>query len=636
MSDEMAREKRPVGRPKGSKKISDDRMLKDGHQGSALSYDEAQASQSEVASDFNLGPYGEGYTQGIVFGSGGLPKLPGVLNMTIPGPNDYANQARWAIEYRGQKFIKGALVRRRKFIINGFKHHHQDPRVVKLFDQIVKKTKFVKILKNIQFEKDTVGWVVAWPDQINLIPEAVYLLQGNVRIERLFGIDKIFLTVDSKLIDAIKAYPDRFPAYFTEAVTDKNKLKNNGMGKYEIELLDAYLISSFRDIGESYPKSPLYPLFEPVKIIDGLIEAEHAVSFAIKRLIMHATVKGELDTTSGKYKRATKGDINNVSKQILNGAKTASIVTDEGININFVSPDKEVFTATQTPYNQAMERIWNNIGIPALMVSGNAAGVSYSTATFIIKAFLQDIIDEREDLVLDFVDPWYEKIAEALYDSDPVKYAFLRNDVDDEWNIPHIQFNETELKNIVELLAILKFLQDTGAQSIESAFEMLQLDFPTEKARKQRQNNDDGYIYRPYEPSQGMAHSRSFDNPQQMNIDLDQKRLKLDTNTAENADNNAKQQINIQKKSLVIKAKTPVANVGNAALNNVPAKPVGKAGKPAKPPATPHPSNETRNPRATATASEISVNQLMEMLDNPEVIDDLLQNELQRMLEDGI
>src|ERR1035437_4506076 len=367
---------------------------------------------------------------------GVIPKLPGTLSMAIPRINDYVNQARWAIEFRGVKFIRGSMLRRRKFIISGFRHHHEDPKVIALFNRIARESKITKSLKSIQWEKDTVGWVVVWPDAINLMPQGISLLQGNLKIDRTMGVDRIFLQPDQKILDAIKQSPDRFPTYFAQSV------QNNKHGmRPEIELEGAYLISATRDIGEAYPKSPMYPLFEPIKVIEALVETEYAISFAVKQLIMHIGIKGEMDS-QGKQKFATKADIQTVGKQVMSGAKVATIVTDAGVEIKYVAPDKEIFQASEVTYNQAMSRIKDNIGIPMILVSGDSAGVSYSTATFIIKGFLQDVVDEREDLLNDFVYPWYRSLAESLYLSNPKKYSFLKNNdpmAEEDWNIPLVR-----------------------------------------------------------------------------------------------------------------------------------------------------------------------------------------------------
>jgi hypothetical protein len=593
--------------------------------------------------------YGEGNLFAMQHG-GMLPKLPGTLNLTVPRPDDYISQTRWAVEFRSLKFIKGPLLRRRKFIISGFKHHHADPKVIGLFDKIVRDTKFVKTLKSIQWEKDTVGWVVVWPDQMNLVPKVVHMLQGNIKIDRTMGFDRIVLVIDQKMADAIKKYPDRFPDYFFEAVST-----NRSGFRTEVELEGAYLVSHNRDIGEAYPKSPLYPLFEPIKVIENLIETEYAISFAVKQLIMHIKVKGEIDNNN-KQKFATRAQIQAVARQVMNGAKTTNIITDAGVEIEFVSPSKDIFEATAVPYNQAMGRIGDNIGIPMLLVSGKADGVSYSTATFIIKGFLQDVVDEREDLLADFVYPWYKEISQRLYESNPKKYAFLKKvDPDgieeDDWQIPLVQFNETELKNIVELLATLKFLQDTGAHSIESAMEMLQLDFRTEKSRKVTQDEDDGWIFRPYEPSQGMSHNQGFENPAQVNVADTKNRFGLDSKVADQNNDIQKQQVDVQRQGIQVQkvqaaAKLVQAKKAPAPMVGAPVtkKPAAAAGRPAKTSAAPTASKTNRNPR-TSTASidplemeeelengyiiegenEVTISELLDHIDDPDALDQLLK-----------
>lgn len=580
--------------------------------------------------------FGEGSP---IFGREGgmLPKLPGTLSLSVPRIDDYASQLAWAKEFRSVKFIKGALMRRRKFIISGFKHRHQDEKVVKLFDKISKETKFIKRLKEIQWEKDTVGWAVAWPDQINIMPKAVHLLQGNIRIDRTLGVDRVFLRVDSKLADAIKANPQGFPSYFQEQLNSSKRGYNQ-----EIELQGAYIISAPRSIGESYPVSPMYPLFEPIKIIESLIETEYAISFAVKQLIMHTKVKGEVDNT-GKQKSATRAQLATVARQVINGARTANVVTDAGVEIGFVSPDKSIFQATEIPYNQAMGRVIDNVGIPMLLVSGRAEGVSYSTATFIIKGFLQDVIDEREDLLTDFVYPWYREIAKNLYETDPKKYSYLWNKEDQEYNIPTVQFNETELKNIVELLTILKFLKDTGAYSVESMYEDLQRDFRVEKARKERQNDEDDYIYNPYEPSQGMARSNGFENPQMADIKLSKEQFDFNKE-------HSKEQLEVQKKQAQIKAATKSGSVKKSPSK----KPAGSAGRPSKAGSAPRPDGENRNPRTESasisdlesenefnagyimeegSAEEVTLERLLTLLDNPTAIDNLLKSRAEKFFE---
>ena len=639
--------KKKRGRPPGTTRAAmEERRRHEEDLAKNISIETQPEDPYEMASTDTLlsQAYGEGNLFAMQHG-GMVPKLPGTLNLSVPRPDDYQSQARWAVEFRSLKFIKGALLRRRKFIISGFKHHHEDERVTELFDKIAKDTKFIKALKNIQWEKDTVGWVVAWPDQISLIPQVVHLLQGNIRIDRTFGFDRIILQIDQKMADAIKKYPDRFPPYFYEAIRE-----NKTGFKTEVELQGAYLISHNRDIGEAYPKSPLYPLFEPVKVIESLIETEYAISFAVKQLIMHIKVKGEVDNNN-KQKFATKAQIQAVARQIMNGAKTTNIITDAGVEIDFVSPEKDIFDATKTPYEQAMTRINDNIGIPMVLVSGKADGISYSTGSFIIKGFLQDVIDEREDLLTDFVYPWYKEISKRLYESNPKKYSFLKKEdgdgiEDDDWQIPLVQFNETELKNIVELLAILKFLQDTGSQSVESAYEMLQLDFRTEKARKERQNSDDSWIYRPYEPSQGMARSNDYENPAQADIEEMRERRNMDNTQHKDNLKVQEESLKIQKVQAAVKAK---ATSSKSASKSTTKKPVGKAGRPSGPSATPRPDKENRNPR-TSTAmineendvengyimeeEEITIEQLLQHMDDPEVLDQLLKPRSLKFFED--
>lgn len=587
--EEIVAKKR--GRPKGVKNKPKDESLLNRE----LSREETDIliENAYYSDAFRAGFGGE--SNALMNGGRPVQQLPGALQITVPRINDYVNQEKWAIDIRNTKFVRGALTRRRKFIISGFKHHHKDQRIINLFNKIAKKSKLVKKLKQIQWEKDTVGYVVSWPDQINLIPQEIHLLRSNIRIENVFGYDNIYLKLDSATRKAILDFPENFPPYFYKQVSAKAKVTSSGFvsGVDEIKLENSFLISCMRDLDSPYPKSPLYPIFEPIKILEQIAGAQYAVSMAIKSLIMHVKVRGELDGVNKVNKRATVGDIKKVAAQVINGAKTANIVTDEGVTIEFISPDKGIFQATETPYNQALGRIRENINIPMLLVDGKADGVSYSSATFIIKGFLQDIIDERDELLNDFVYPWYEKISKDLYESDPKKYSYLYDKEEDEYLIPKVQFQETELKNIVELLSTLKFLKDTGAYSIESTMEMLQLDFPTEKSRKENENSDNGWIYSPFEPSQGMSHNNDFLNPSQESIQIDKDKLVLDEKLGLEAQKQKKQaQANKSKVS-------------------------GSAGRPSSG-KNPRSDNKQRNPRTSSASLEIDTATLLSMTDDPE------------------
>jgi hypothetical protein len=66
-------------------------------------------------------------------------------------------------------------------------------------------------------------------------------------------------------------------------------------------------------------------------------------------------------------------------------------------------------------------------------------------------------------------------------------------------------FNETELKNMLELLQILKFKWQTGMYSGQDVTEAFQDDYETIKKRKEDFNADCDFVYLPFEPNQGLA-----------------------------------------------------------------------------------------------------------------------------------
>jgi hypothetical protein len=426
-----------------------------------------------------------------------MPTLPGTSKLSTPKPDDFKTQMIWSREIRDVKLIHGPLLRRRKFIVSGFRHKHHDQRIVDLFDTIAKKAKLKQRLKDMAWELQTVGWVVVMPDMVNPIPQDLHLLQDGIENERVFGQDNLFLRMDSLTVEKIRENANHFPAFIVKAVSGP---EFNG----RLPLQGCYFITAPRSINSPFPRAPIFPLFEPIKVIENLIETQFAISFAIKQLIMHVKVAGQ-EGPDGIKKPPTMAALKNASRQVFDGARSATIVTPDTVTIEFLSPDKSIFESATLPYEKAMERINKNIGIPMILVDGSAEGISFSTAVYVIKGFLQDIINDREVLLDDFVYPWYEKKAAELYKSDPKKYGFLFNAKTQEYNLPQVMFNETELKNMLELLQILKFKWQTGMYSGQDVTEAFQDDYETIKKRKEDFNADCDFVYLPFEPNQGLA-----------------------------------------------------------------------------------------------------------------------------------
>jgi hypothetical protein len=316
--------------------------------------------------------------------------------------------------------------------------------------------------------------------------------------------------------------------------------------------------------------------------------------------------------------------------QVRDGAKASTIVTPTTTTLEFLSPDKEIFDAAKTPYQAAIDRINLNINIPMILVDGKSDGASYSTAVYMIKAFLQDLIDEREMLIDDFVYPWYRMIAEKLYKAKPKEYAYLWNADEQDWNIPNVIFNETELKNITELIDLLKFKLQMGTYSPQSLMESMQDDYPIEKQRKEAFNDDPDWVGLNFEPGLGMGiggknvadadtqHSQSMelqgqqiDNQSDMQDQDHQNQMKMQKE-------GLKGQLQLQKqKSLLTppgggikkpgvkpaakspgRKASPTVQPGRTAKK---AAPSGSPGRPAKSGARPRSDSKDRNPR-TATA----------------------------------
>jgi hypothetical protein len=434
-----------------------------------------------------------------------VPQIPGASKLTIPKPNDFAAQMMWAREARDISLVRGPLARRRKFVVSGFQHRHPDERVRKLFDRIARDVKLKQTLKDLAWDMSTIGWAVVMPDTIHLIPRKIHILHDGVVNKRAFGFDNLFLMLDPNTVAAIRENPKNFPKYMVQAVKDPNNHENM------VPLEDCYFLSTARSASQAFPRSPMYPLFEPLKVIENLTETQSAISSAIKKLILHVTVHGGKDA-QGNERPANPKQLTTAAMQVRDGAQVSTIVTPATTELKFISPDKEIFEAAKEPYEKAMARIDKNINIPMILVDGQVDGVSFSTAVYIIKGFLQDVIDERETLLDDFVYPWYRKKAEELYNSDKKKYAFLRDEENDDWNIPKVIFNETELRNLQELLAVLKFKWQMGTYSPQTVMGELQDDFDTEKQLKEDFNDDTDWVGLPWEPGMGMGLGAEFVN----------------------------------------------------------------------------------------------------------------------------
>lgn len=439
-----------------------------------------------------MGGYGVNWNRSTT-----IPQLPGTSKLSTPKPDDFKTQMIWAREIRDVKLVHGPLLRRRKFIVSGFRHRHSDSKIVELYDKIAEVVNLKSTLKSIAWELGTVGWVVVMPDQINDIPQAVHLLQDGIENERVFGIDNVFLRVDNLVAEKIKNNAKNFPDYMVKAVSND---EFNG----KIPMEGCYFLAVQRAINSPFPRSPLFPLFEPIKVIENLVETQFAISFAIKQLIMHVKVAGN-EGPDGMKRPATMTQLKNASKQVMDASRTTTIVTPDNVTIEFLSPDASIFEAANVPYTRAMERINKNIGIPMILVDGDAGGVSFSTAVYVIKGFLQDVINDREVLLDNFVYPWYKKIAAKLYNSDPKKYGFLFDKKKQDVKVPEVIFNETELKNMLEQLQILKFKWQTGMYSGQDITEAFQDDYDTVKKRKEAFNADCDFVYLPFEPNQGLA-----------------------------------------------------------------------------------------------------------------------------------
>lgn len=425
-----------------------------------------------------------------------MPTLPGTSKLSTPKPDDFKTQMMWSREFRDVKLIHGPLLRRRKFIVSGFRHRHHDPKVVDLFDDIAKSSKLKQRLKEVIWELQTVGWVVVMPDMINPMPQDLHLLQDGIENERVFGQDNVYLRMDSLVVDKIRENASHFPDFIVKAVSGP---EFNG----RLPLQGCYFLCAPRAINAPFPRSPIFPLFEPIKVIENLIETQHAISFAMKQLVMHVTVAGS--EMNGIKKPPTMTQLKSAARQVMDGARTATIITPDNVKIQFLNPDKAIFESATVPYEKAMERINKNIGIPMILVDGDAEGVSFSTAVYVIKGFLQDVINDREVLLEQFIYPWYEKKAAEFYKKDPKTYGFLFDSKTQKLNVPEVIFNETELKNMLELLQILKFKWQTGLYSGQDIVEPFQDDYDTVKKRKEDFNGDCDFVYMPFEPNQGLS-----------------------------------------------------------------------------------------------------------------------------------
>lgn len=520
------------------------------------------------------------WTNGIT-----LPQLPGVNKLVTPKPEQYDIQMHWAKHARDVSIVNGPLARRLDFIISGFRHKHHESKIVKFYDRLAKKAKLAKALKAITWEYITVGWVMVMPDTMNLEPyapngqTAIHLLHDGVKNEPAFGIDNFYIEIDSIMAHNIRLNEKNFPSYIVKAI---NRPGFNG----RVPLEDNYFVAGMRGINQPFPRSPMFPLFEPLKTIENLVETQFAISFAIKQLMLHVKVSGGKDQ-NGIERSPSLKQLQGAARQVFDGARVSTIITSNTTDLQFVSPEKDIFEATDKPYQRAMERIERGVRIPMLLVDGRLDGASYSTASIVIKAFLQSVRADRRTVLDDFVYPWYERKAKEYYESDPKKYAFLM-DEDGDAILPQLIFDESELRNINELIALARFKHQTGAYSIESIMDMFQDDIETEKRKKEAQNKDDNWIYLNWEANQGAAEALLDHQSEEKEADREaQERLSKEQQ---------KTQVKISKSRPVSGGSRP----GKAAP--------GSPGRPSSPTSRPRSDTTDRNPRAGGPSPSAQAN----------------------------
>lgn len=385
------------------------------------------------------------------------------------------------------------------FVSSGFDIVHEDDRVEKYFKKIYKKLDMDTYVKNSSFEYFVSGEWVPYFNFKGNEPNYVTIFNPElVDIKTVLGKDFVYLSPSKDIRDLLNKDNPEIKKELMKIIPQKyfNKWKKGE--KVYIDGAKRYL--NLKAYHEKVTHSPIEPIFPDLELLKTLQEADYTTARKLKQLFLHAKVGGE------KFNKGRP-----VPKEIMKKAeslfdqpyRSAELVTQYFIDMEFISPDVEIFSNEK--YESVITRILQWSGMEVLLGEGG----SYSEGTIRLKPLKQEIENARKEIEKSLND-FNREVAKR-------KGFTYYNDL----KIPRVKFDNNTLVDQNITNNMLKFAYQHGAVSVQKMLEELGYDFKMQM--KQKQEERDEYleqIYIAHEPSQGLS-LREGKNIESNNVDND-------------------------------------------------------------------------------------------------------------------
>ncbi|MGM0409468.1 MAG: hypothetical protein ACQEQF_01795 [Bacillota bacterium] len=408
-------------------------------------------------------------------------------------PSDRKGVLKQAREYVWTTALLYSIIKMKcDFVSSGFEVVHENEKVNKYYNDLYDRLDMDTYVKNSAFEYFVSGEWVPYFNFNGQEPNYVTIFNPElVESKTAMGQDFIFLHPSNEIQKLLEMDNTEVQEELRKIIPIEYIRKwQNGKKVY---VKDAKRYVNLKAYHERNAHSPIEPIFPDLEILRTLQEADYATARKLKQLFLHVKV-GNDKFNNGKP--VPKPIMDKVEELFEQPYKSAELVTQYFVDMDFITPDTEIFGNEK--YESVVTRILEWSGVEVFFAR---EGTSYSEGTIKLKPLKQEVENAREKIKKS-LNEFNEEVAQRRgmrYYGSP--------------KTPRILFDNNALEDESKINEMLKFAYSHGTISVQKLHEELGYDFKLEmKRNKDERENYSEDIGVPFEPSQSESWQQDNDS----------------------------------------------------------------------------------------------------------------------------
>jgi len=427
---------------------------------------------------------------------------------------------RYALE---NSFVSKAAKVKTDFICKDFEHKTHKVSAKDFYDDYARKLLLKTKLRNIVWSLCTVGMApIYWGGEDGGAIQFLQVLNPlSCHYEEVLGKQKLYLKIDSRMIDAVKdpegktnpsnkRQYDSMPPYWIEEI--KKAIAKGNLSSATIPLMDgSYTVvenryAAYNRAINTLDGVPLQAAFDALQRYRLLAAGDFAVAWNIKHMITIISEGDPKNTDPKAYTPLDSVRLQKLEAIFLSPDYSQTVFADPTTTIRFFVPPMEVFGTEK--YKQPEKEIKEVMNLPSFMWHSEGNG-TFGAAIAEMKLLVQEVDAIRMLLEEQLFYPLYNRLRAGVG-----RPGFKPSD------IPYPTFDRKSLHEEAIWLQNAGELSTAGAISLKSLMETSDLDYEYEMEQKKLEHAEFGNtspdatvlnntIAKPlFEPSQGSTQAK--------------------------------------------------------------------------------------------------------------------------------